>query len=1554
MTRSFVLIICLVLLFALNIQVVQGDDWKSFKGFSSPEPAQIEVVEHIPGKITVDMSLNGMIVQKRNESFGEFDLINLPETRWTTETGKPKLPVVRTFVVIPSDGDVTIKIEDKEHKILQGYRVYPVGRQVVRYKGEMAYIDEEFFMDNGVYSDDNFYPRNSAEISFSGYFREHRLIQLELYPIRYNPKSRDLMCSSYLSVSLNYDSSSTNYNTTPLPELYQSQIANYASLAPSAGGLWNNGAGNINYPEDLLTAQKADYLIIAPNHFYNNEKLRELAEWRSQYTGVDVAVISSSELYYNFGNPTSSPDERIRLFIQYAYDYWVSDNMPDKRIGYVLLIGDVEHLPVHVTDRESFNEIVVTDNWYACVSGDDYMPDVMLGRLPAKNNSELNTMIDKIIKYEQNPIYGNWANNALLMLGTVESLKMDMEHARDEYLLPAGYKVNEIEALNGGNVYNVISQFNSGQHIVDYAGHGWVNGLEVFQQTEMPKLNNSLRLPAIFSLACSTGYFDHPSTDSIAEAMVKGRSGAIAYFGASRLAAISSIGFGLSRAVAGAHIYNLGEATIHAKMSLLPNSINMDLYNLMGDPALDLSAPRRQPGKSDLVISPDDITFKPQEPEQGDDVAIKVKVYNMGAADARNVVVEIRDGELDNKLIDKYDIPRIPAGDYISIETIWSTPLGQPQHNIIVKTYLTDSTQEHYLENNDSQKVIMVSLEDEGWPVKVDERNLSAPIVADIDSDGDMEILIQSTMYQNNKLYVLHHDGQPVSGWPKYAGGFSANGSSQYSNASAGPGPAVGDIDGDGSPEIVAVFFNREINAWNSDGSRLDGWPVRTSGFATSSPVLADIDSDGIHDVIVGLDNGRVEVHKHDGSMLPGWPKYSGRNGHMFSLTIDLDNDGDMEIVALNSPLPKKSTIGSSRMYAWHHDGSPVDGWPVEMKGGDSVLPPVAGDLDGDGTSEVAAVAVFDDTCRVYVWEHDGKLASGWPVVTSQEIRSSLGLVDIDQDGDVEIIATCRNEPVYTWHHDGRRVYGWPIQIEEGYWHSAPIMGDIDGDGQLEVIVTSYGGVIHAYDQNGHKLPGWPAVTEERYTTSPVAIADMDGDSKNEMVYASSSGRIHKLSLTGHYGTQTGIEWNMMGHDQMNTGSYDAKAILPLPPLNVTATDTPDDKGGSITISWKLSPDDYDVSGYVIYRSDSFDGKYSLVGRVFAGTSFYIDESTEVGVTYWYVVRATNGTYLSTSSNTISAYSFNNFAPTKPVHIFAGNGNLDGTIKMSWPMGQEPDLAGYRIYLGTSSGNYTQSINIGKINWHTLKNLENGTKYYMSVSAYDNENNESLKSIEVTATPDDDDKKKPNFSAFYPNKVAEGTGFYIRCGITDESGVYDGPSNADLRGVYLVWDDDGEIQESSRVVEMSPAKGDSFVTDSRIPGQSVNSEFVYKVFAYDNDYDWNNPDDRTQGASKKQTIAITSAPVGIYNYPNPAPAGQYIDKTIFRYYSSTYADVTIRIYDIAGNMVDELESQIQNGGYNETEWNISGVASGIYIYMVEIDPVVGNKEIITKKLAIVK
>ncbi len=160
--------------------------------------------------------------------------------------------------------------------------------------------------------------------------------------------------------------------------------------------------------------------------------------------------------------------------------------------------------------------------------------------------------------------------------------------------------------------------------------------------------------------------------------------------------------------------------------------------------------------------------------------------------------------------------------------------------------------------NNDGLSEIILTLDDmsvyviessgtilDGWPQSVNGTYTNSPVVGDIDNDDDLEIIVVSGMFpQYARVNVFEHTGDTYSGWPNQLN----NRVFRYFNM-----PVIGDVDGDGVPDIVMGFETvdvyEEIFAWNHDGDVITGWPKIISeiyGYGvTGSPVLGDFDDDG-------------------------------------------------------------------------------------------------------------------------------------------------------------------------------------------------------------------------------------------------------------------------------------------------------------------------------------------------------------------------------------------------------------------------------------------------------------------------------------------------------------------------------------------------------------------------------------------------------------------------------------------------------------------------------------------------------------------------------------
>jgi hypothetical protein len=169
-------------------------------------------------------------------------------------------------------------------------------------------------------------------------------------------------------------------------------------------------------------------------------------------------------------------------------------------------------------------------------------------------------------------------------------------------------------------------------------------------------------------------------------------------------------------------------------------------------------------------------------------------------------------------------------------------------------------------------------------------RDLSSPIIADLDGDEALEVVAPVA---TSHLYVLRaSDGQLLDSIHE-AGTFGS--------------PAAGDVDGDGNPDVVLIAGDK-VKAWRFEASELQAIFVG-SGLAgyRAGPTIADIDGDGDPEILTtylnsGDWNEQIHAFDHEGNLITedGFPIY-GVDQPMQEMTVtDLDLDGDFELIAFS------------------------------------------------------------------------------------------------------------------------------------------------------------------------------------------------------------------------------------------------------------------------------------------------------------------------------------------------------------------------------------------------------------------------------------------------------------------------------------------------------------------------------------------------------------------------------------------------------------------------------------------------------------------------------
>ncbi len=371
-------------------------------------------------------------------------------------------------------------------------------------------------------------------------------------------------------------------------------------LAVAADGI-RTPASIVPYtPTHLLQqATGADYLIVTHPDFV--EAIQPLVAHR-QAQGLQVFVAEVQDIYDEFSYGLRDP-EAIRQLIAAV--------MPT----FVLLVGDghydfLDHygyghgnyLPPYLAMVDPWWGETATDNRYATVVGDDPLPDVLIGRLPVNTPTEAEIVVQKIVRYEESPLPGDWNSYLVFIADKGESFATSADEGYDSYAhVPRQGERIYLDDLSPDEArWATLAAWERGALLMSFWGHAsWHQWSEenLFNINDLPSLHNDRQWPMVLSMTCFTGFFHHPEYATLDEALLRTKGGgAIATWSPSGLGVGSGHGQlhqGFYRAVFVEGQTQLGQATLAGRLALYANAPAyadlIDTYNLFGDPAMSLN-----------------------------------------------------------------------------------------------------------------------------------------------------------------------------------------------------------------------------------------------------------------------------------------------------------------------------------------------------------------------------------------------------------------------------------------------------------------------------------------------------------------------------------------------------------------------------------------------------------------------------------------------------------------------------------------------------------------------------------------------------------------------------------------------------------------------------------------------------------------------------------------------------------------------------------------------------------------------------------------------------
>jgi hypothetical protein len=398
----------------------------------------------------------------------------------------------------------------------------------------------------------------------------------------------------------------------------------------------------------------------------------------------------------------------------------------------------------------------------------------------------------------------------------------------------------------------------------------------------------------------------------------------------------------------------------------------------------------------------------------------------------------------------------------------------------------------------------------------------SSPAVADIDADGQAEVLWGS------------YDLVSLNGATGALEWRATNGQRVW------PGVAVADLTGDGTLEVIVGRGGDQLTVYNGLGGVI--WTRNPfGGGEVRTLAVADLENDGQLEIVVGRASGgatkQLNVYEPNGTVRPGWPaRRDGEAGYGWGMynenvaVADMNADGFREILgptdthyitALDrggNQLPANPIYGANRV--WSQVGVHVS-HAVDLRGyancGSEHRPnfadsaPAFADVNGDGVREWIVVGnvyncgtnPYSSLYRMpYILRNDRTRWSGSGFDWTAIPVPGPGSGPLSED--YNVIETAVPNPA---------------------------IADLDNDGRMEIVYPSYDGKVHAYWLDKTEHGSWPHVVPAtgaagdtfRFASEPV-VADLDNDGQAEVIFASwprkGGGRIGHLHILSSLGVQ--------------------------------------------------------------------------------------------------------------------------------------------------------------------------------------------------------------------------------------------------------------------------------------------------------------------------------------------------------------------------------------------------------------------------------------------------
>jgi hypothetical protein len=516
----FILFATFLMPFILKAEWVSVDKTKSSK-----IPPSVKIISDDMNSTVIKIEIAGFDLNEFMQENKSYQAVDLLTEVFTADPGNPELPYIAKVLAVPDHAGISIEvIESGEVQIFKNITLPPARQNW--WEGQPKPVYEE---NAKAYQSEEVFPNEFVKVDPPGVFRDFRIARVSVYPLRYIPAKKELQAVSSITVRLNYGKGEViNPKTTVKKE-----------IAPSFGKLYRSFIFNYqNVLDNLYNGKEAGHelmLCIMPDEFVASFQI--YADWKRQ-SGTDIHVTKFSDIGANASNP-----DIIKTHIADAYHNW------DVPPTYVLIIGDDGVFPKKIVTYPDYS--FPNEDFFVEIDGNDYFPEMMIGRFTNQGDYRMQVMINKFMLYEKTPYTTNtdWFKKGVVCANNEFISQVETKRFTANLMLEAGgftsvdTLMSDADPWGGGctiDLSDVLNVLNNGRSYLNYRGEGWYYGWYAncydFSTSDVSNLNNDQKFTFVTSIGCGVAMFDAPGGNCFGEEWVEMGSltsprGGIAFIG---------------------------------------------------------------------------------------------------------------------------------------------------------------------------------------------------------------------------------------------------------------------------------------------------------------------------------------------------------------------------------------------------------------------------------------------------------------------------------------------------------------------------------------------------------------------------------------------------------------------------------------------------------------------------------------------------------------------------------------------------------------------------------------------------------------------------------------------------------------------------------------------------------------------------------------------------------------------------------------------------------------------------------------------------------------